>query len=298
MLARIQQALTLSTMLLVSLLAWRLADAGHFGWAAVVAPLAFVVYPLVLATEFGLMWVVNRRAGIRVDARSWLRAWWGEVGAGLRVFGWRQPWRSRQYPDLPTGTAASTPGVVLVHGFFCNRGLWNPWLQRLSYEGVPWIAVDLEPVFGSIDAYVPTIEAAVQRMEQATGRAPVVVAHSMGGLAVRRWLVDTRSPSRVARVITLGSPHHGTWLARFAVSMNARQMRQGSTWLRGLAQKESGQARPPFTCFYSPLDNIVFPADTATLPGADNRRLAGAAHVDMVHHEEPLNALLRAVSRF
>jgi alpha-beta hydrolase superfamily lysophospholipase len=28
----------------------------------------------------------------------------------------------------------------------------------------------------------------VRRLEAATGMAPVVVAHSMGGLATRRWL--------------------------------------------------------------------------------------------------------------
>jgi hypothetical protein len=45
---------------------------------------------------------------------------------------------------------------------------------------VPFIAVSLEPVFGSISDYVATIDAAVARLEAATGRAPLVVAPQHG----------------------------------------------------------------------------------------------------------------------
>ena len=85
--------------------------------------------------------------------------------------------------------------MLFVHGFFCNRGLWNPWMRRLRAAGIPFVAVNLEPVFGSIDSYASIVEAAVRSLEQATGGAPVIVAHSMGGLAVRSWLQDEREAS-------------------------------------------------------------------------------------------------------
>ena len=34
-------------------------------------------------------------------------------------------------------------------------------MRRLRRRGVPFVAVNLEPVFGSIDSYAATIEAAV-----------------------------------------------------------------------------------------------------------------------------------------
>jgi triacylglycerol lipase len=40
-------------------------------------------------------------------------------------------------------------------------------------------------VFGGIDDYAPLIEQAVQQVTQATGRPPLLVCHSMGGLAAR-----------------------------------------------------------------------------------------------------------------
>ena len=64
------------------------------------------------------------------------------------------------------------------------------------------------------------IESAVRRVTSKTGRSPVVIAHSMGGLAVRSWLARQSADARVQRVFTMGSPHRGTWLARFSAMKN------------------------------------------------------------------------------
>jgi triacylglycerol esterase/lipase EstA (alpha/beta hydrolase family) len=157
--------------------------------------------------------------------------------------------------------------------------------------------MNLEPVFGSIDQYSELIEQAVQRLERATGRAPIVVAHSMGGLAVRRWYAEQPDAARVHHVVTIASPHHGTWLARFAFTRNTHQMQQLSRWLATLAAREHVERHGRFTCFYGHCDNIVFPPSTATLPGADNRHLAGVAHVAMADRQEPYAEMLRQLAR-
>jgi triacylglycerol esterase/lipase EstA (alpha/beta hydrolase family) len=194
----------------------------------------------------------------------------------LAVFFWRQPFRWRAEPDCMESGSQGRRGVVLVHGFVCNRGLWNPWMARLRAEGHPFIAVNLEPVFGSIDDYAAIIDDAVDRMAKLTGRPPLLVCHSMGGIAVRAWLRKAGDASRVHRVITIGTPHRGTWLGQFSHTPNGRQMRLDGPWVRDLARE---QPAVPFTCWYSNCDNIVFPASTATLPGADNRLVRGQAHV-------------------
>ena len=253
-------------------------------------------YAVILAAEFTLLAIYG--TGPAVRRPTWIqvvRAWWGEVVCTPRVFCWHQPWRSRMSPDwLPPSRHL---GVVLVHGFFCNRGFWNPWMVRLRSAGIPYVAVDLEPLFGSIDSYSDQIENAVRRVEDATGRAPVVVAHSMGGLAVRWWMAGHSAGARIQRVFTMGTPHRGTWLARFSAMRNGAQMRMGSDWLDELTKLEGPNNGARFVCYHSNCDNIVFPATSATLPGADNRSADGLAHVRMAFHPRVMEEILSEIKQ-
>ncbi len=296
-LARLQQFTTVGLALLAAAWAawsWR---SGHAAWALTGALLIVFGYALVLALEFVFLHRVHGNdPAPRAGPAQLLRAWWGEVRSAPRVFCWQQPFRSQAWQDHLPDASQGRRGLLLVHGFVCNRGLWNPWLARLQAAGVPYVAVNLEPVFGSIDDYAPTIEAAVRRLEQATGLPPVVVAHSMGGLALRRWWAESGDDQRLHHVVTIASPHHGTWLARFALSRNTKQMRRLSRWLQALAQREPAGRAARFTCFYGHCDNIVFPPSTATLPGADNRHLAGVAHVHMATRPEPWDEVMRRLA--
>jgi len=297
MLARLQKITTLGLLtlaLLWALLAWR---AGHVAWALGGALLIVFGYVAVLAVEFLLLRLAHGGdQSSRATAGQLLRAWWGEVRAAPLVFCWRQPFRSQRWADRLPADAEGGRGVLLVHGFVCNRGLWNGWLAGLHARNVPCLAVNLEPVFGSIDQYIDIIDAAVGRLQSATGLAPLIVAHSMGGLAVRRWWADGGNEMRVHRLITIATPHHGTWLARFALTENGRQMRQESPWLAALAAREPAQRSARVTCYYGHCDNIVFPPSTAVLAGADNRHLPGVAHVQMASRPEPWQAMLAQLS--
>lgn len=263
---------------------WPVAPAQAVLGAAAIACIA----PIVLAIEFALLAVVGRsdHAVPRATARQLLRAWWGEAGCLFRVFYWRLPFRWSEPPDLLDPACAGRTGAVLIHGFVCNRGFWSPWMRRLRAQHRAHIALNLEPVFGSIDAYVPAIAAAVQRVTAATGKPPILVCHSMGGLVARAWLSAGAAPDSVAHIVTIGSPHRGTWLGRFSSMANGRQMRQGSAWIEALERAEAGRLLPLFTCWYSNCDNIVFPPSTAMLPHAHNRFLPGAAHVEMAFAPE------------
>lgn len=298
MLARLQQALVFgwfAALVTAGVWPWR---AGHPGWALIGVGLVMTGHAVWLGLTFALMRWRNRHDTVPPASRAeCLAAWWGEVRAAPQVFGWRQPFRSGAEPDFVPAAARGRCGVVLVHGFVCNRGLWTPWLTRLRAAGVPFAAVNLEPVFGSIDDYVPIIEAAVRRLEQATGERPALVGHSMGGLAIRAWLAHHRADARVRGVITIGTPHRGTWLATLAhFGINARQMRPGGDWLRALEAAEAARPsaqRTPMLCIYSHADNIAFPASTALLPGAQVLHVAATAHVDLVHRPEVRAALWR-----
>jgi triacylglycerol lipase len=292
MLARLQRGWILGQMALCIAVAWW-ASQSSLWWLAIFGALAVLnLHALALACEFTWLGRIDPGPGVpRPTALDLCGAWWGEVVTGLRVFAWRQPFRSSALQDELEGTHGKR-GVLLLHGFVCNRGLWNPWMNRLHQAGIPYLAINLEPVFGSIDRYVGAIEAAVRRMEAATSKAPVVVAHSMGGLAIRAWLRQPAAQRRLHSVVTIGTPHAGTWLARFAMTENARQMREGSRWLRDLRAAELRTTPGMFTCYFGNCDNIVFPAKNATLNGATNRHVPGVAHVHLAFHSAILEDVL------
>jgi triacylglycerol esterase/lipase EstA (alpha/beta hydrolase family) len=293
--ARLHRALVVLLVGAAFALALAALAAGRPGWALAALTLPGALPAAVRAVEFALLpWLHGDDPTPRASAGARLRAWWRETAITLLAFGWWQPFARSAQPDHLPPQARGRRGVLLVHGFICNRGVWNPWLARLRAAGVPCVAVDLEPVFAGIDGYAAPVAAGVQRLREATGVPPLVVAHSMGGLAVRAWLAGDGRDAEVHAVVTIGTPHHGTWMARLAPSPNARQMRPGSAWLRALAAREAAAGRRvPFFCFWGDCDNIVMPPLTATLPGAENRLLAGVGHLTMVYEPAAYALALR-----
>jgi triacylglycerol esterase/lipase EstA (alpha/beta hydrolase family) len=252
------------------------------GWSVPAATAGAIALPFVwhaafIAVQFALSaWANRGDAAARLGAAGRLRAWWQESAASIAAFNWRMPWRADAAPDVIT--AEPRRGVVLVHGYCCNRGLWRPLMAWLRRQRVPHAAVTLEPPFGSIDGYGRQLHAAVERLRRATGLRPLLVGHSMGGLAVRAYLAQ-HGASGVHGIITIGTPHHGTVHAALGGGRNAAQMRTGSDWLQRNAAQLDAAVRARFTCFYSNGDNIVAPFRTAALDGADNRLVPCTGHI-------------------
>ena len=216
-----------------------------------------------------------------------------EYLASMLVTSWLIPRASaatRIYPD------SRQPPVLLLHGYGCNSGYWAHLTPLLDAARISHASVDLEPVAGDIDGYVPLVERAVERLCADAGADRVaIVAHSMGGLVARAWM-RAHGTARVARLITLGTPHHGTALARFGLGQNAFQMRPGSAWLRALAASEDGAARALVTSLYTHHDNIVAPRESSRLEGARNLEFGGVGHVALGGNPRVLKAVMEELA--
>lgn len=262
----------------------------------------------------------QRPAGTSLRGLNRALLWCGEIAAAWSVFLFWMPlerWlmardRPYPYPGAATGAAGrneagrneagrdnaeraaavaavaaveAPPPVLLIHGYVNNAGaLWRLW-RALCHKGFGVHTLNLEPVYAGIDHYAPLIEARITAICAATGAAAVtLVCHSMGGLAARAYLrhctLHQRAP-RVAGLITLGSPHHGTRLACVEQSPNGRQMRSHNEWLGALAAHEKGAWACPVVSIYSLDDNIVVPAQSARLEGARNIELTGIGHISL-----------------
>ena len=121
---------------------------------------------------------------------------------------------------LPAGRVP----VLFVHAYLSNRGQWW-WLRRgLRRCGVAVATINLEPPLQSIDRFAEQLGQRIEAVLAETGaKRLVLVGHSMGGLVARAY-VQRDGLGRVAELITIGTPHHGSWFAFVARGQCAREM--------------------------------------------------------------------------
>lgn len=244
---------------------------------------------MALGLPFAVMIFVDTYTGILSKGdeplSDWIKSLLGEYWAGIVIFIFRQPWTTQPPAVLPATGGTTRIPVVLVHGYMCNHRIWDDVIPVLRAQGHAVHAVNLEPLYCSIDRYAPIVESAVQALMAHTGQKQVaLVGHSMGGLAIRAWL-RANGPERAARVLTLGTPHVGTkvgdTLPKSAHTPNGVQMVWGSDWLEALAASEDDATRSLFRIALTPQDNIVYPQRAQVLQGVEATVFPGIGHVQM-----------------
>ncbi len=167
----------------------------------------------------------------------------------------------------------SAPGpVLLVPGYGGATGSLQILAASLRAAGRSATIVALPgDGTGDLRGSVTAVEAAAN----ATGAPSVdVVGYSAGGVVARLWAVDNLD--RVRRVVTLGSPHHGTKVAGLATALvpgacplGCQQLAPGSDLLDGLNDDETPDG-PQWLAVWTSQDETVTPPDSARLDGAVN----------------------------
>ena len=288
-------ALILKSVLLLALaIGLAIAGALHYqaGWPWLLAlPVGLLApsasHAALLALEFALTLWLGRHAQLPADARRYelggaFRAWLTEIPVAIRVFCWRMPFFGAR--KLVSGNDPDRIPVLLVHGYFCNQAMFAPLAQHLADAGHRVESLNLEPVFGSIEAYPALIDSAIRdALEGTSHRKIALIGHSMGGIAIRAYL-RRYGLDQVGPVITLGSPHQGTALARVGHTEIVRQLSPGNPWLLQLEADEDPTMYRRFTVVLSEHDNIVTPQRSQTLPGARTVAFTGLGHVDLACH--------------
>ena len=190
-----------------------------------------------------------RAAGSRhrpLGAAAALACYLYECTAVFRMFNWIEPFRSSLSFVPPHAGAPARPPLLLVHGYACNHAVWLDLQPALAAAGYACEAIDLLPLFDSIDNHAGTVLARMRAIHARTGRAPLLLCHSMGGLAARAALVRGRAEGGApcAGLVTLGSPHRGCALASLGAGASARQMRCDSPAACAGRRRRAGRTRP------------------------------------------------------
>jgi len=295
MAARLLRLLLLAELLLYVFLAGLLHHYARWsGWATLALALGLAFAGRALSVKLTYLYSVLYRSPVAPDNAvgylRWVREGWRELWHFFLLFSLVLPFE-RFFLKADPSPRPGQPGVLLIHGYQCNRGFWWWMVPRLAARGCNVATLSLEPVHAGIDVYVDALAARIEAFCRDSGASRLVlVGHSMGGLVARAYLRRC-GHGRVARLVTLGSPHQGSELARLGVGENARQMEPGSEWLRGLAQSP---LTVPSIALYSPHDNYVMPQDSAKLPGARLIALPGLGHLAMATSPAVLAAILAA----
>ncbi len=211
--------------------------------------------------------------GLLTAVSIFLREWLAYLALFVVIQPFERAWMG---DDASERTAPGGVPVLLIHGYMCNRGVWW-WIRRkLSANGFIVATVNLEPPHGSIEVLADQLHARIETLCADTEAAQVaLVGHSMGGLVVRAYL-RKHGPGRIAKFVTLACPHHGTWIARFGIGEDAREMEPDSTWIRNLQLSEPGV---PTLCIWSPADNFIVPPVSARLASARDKMVPALGHL-------------------
>jgi pimeloyl-ACP methyl ester carboxylesterase len=210
-----------------------------------------------------------------------LREWRAATAVNL----YRFPFEYESLREDPQPHPATRIPVVLVHGYLSNRGYFGPLARALEARGVqPLFAPDFSAMLATIERFAGELHGEIERIAAGTGQPKIVlVCHSMGGLAARAYLA-AHGAARVAKLVTIASPHHGTVHARLGAGSNARQMQPGSAFLESLRAHESERVPAvPATSICLPHDNLVSPQDSSRLDWAKNVALPGFGHIEVLH---------------
>ncbi len=163
-------------------------------------------------------------------------------------------------------TEHNSRAVVLVHGIWDTSRVFARMTKWLEARGFRVLAVDLQPSDGSVglDVLAEQLREFVER-ELEDGEMFDLVGFSMGGLVSRYYVQRLGGVERVRRLVTISSPHRGTWWAYFAGKVGPRQMRPGSDFLRDLNRDVAVLERMRVASIWTPLDLMIVPAWSSRL---------------------------------
>lgn len=193
--------------------------------------------------------------------------------------------QERHHSTPPNGPASQHPPVVLLHGFIGNRSVFAPLRRSLLKGGWPQVtAINYSPLTADIRHAATTLHHHITHLCATTGSNHVdLVGHSLGGLIARYAVQRLGTHTHVRTVVTLGTPHGGTWAARLlSPHPIASQLRPDSDLMAELAEP-APNCRTRFVAFWSDVDPFIVPAHSARLThpdlAADQVLVPGVGHL-------------------
>lgn len=215
---------------------------------------------------------------------------------GTRTETLRADLRVRPAGQRPTARAlfaadplAARIPVLLVHGLIDNRSVFTVMRHSLRRRGFAQVCSwNYSPLLADVARGAAELGGHIERVCELSGHEQVhVVGHSLGGLIARYHVQRQGGDRRVASLVTLGTPHHGSVWAHVLPTPLVRQLRPGSRLFRELAEPAPG-CNTRITAIYSTLDEMVVPTSSGRCDHPDLRArnvlVQGVGHMSLPIH--------------
>ncbi len=174
-----------------------------------------------------------------------------------------------------------TPGpVVLVPGYGGGTASLSTLERRLRADGRQvHVLVLPEEGTGDLRGAARALDQLVGDLEDAGAPSVDVVGYSAGGVTARLWARLHDGASRARRIVTLGSPHHGTDVAAAVgeatggCDVACTQLQPGSSLLAQLNRGDETPDGPVWVSVWTDADETVVPPSSGRLRGGVDVRL-------------------------
>lgn len=185
--------------------------------------------------------------------------------------------------------------VLLTPGYRDDERKLSWLVAQMQRSGLQPLIISPQPSDGSVGIDDLAVALAQEIESQLGPDQPFdFFGFSMGGLMGRYYLQRLGGEKRMRRLVTLATPHRGSWTARLLPALPAMlQMCPDSDFLKDLNQDLTPLAQCDFVALWTPFDLSVTPAHYAYLPTLPARRLFSPFHGTLLH--DPI--VLREVTK-
>lgn len=186
--------------------------------------------------------------------------------------------------------------VLLIHGLFRGKSVFKKMEAYLSHRGWQVYCFDLKLNYGRWGLDQIALQVADYVEQTFPASQPLdLVGLSMGGLISRYYVQRLGGVERVQRLVTISSPHHGSWLAYALPAALYIQMRPNSAFLQDLNQDVETLERLQFTSIWTPYDFIIIPPQSSQLGVGQEVKLSVFVHAMMARDRRGLEAVAEAL---
>ena len=205
---------------------------------------------------------------------------------------------------IPVGLFRSKPAVqrgetpiLLLHGLFVNQSCWLWFKRQLQQQGYKNVVTMNLTGWDNEETLTELLARRIDELRLQLGVNKVhLVGHSMGGMIARNYVQLRGGADKVDQLICLGSPHHGSKLATFAITPLGKLLIPNSDFLQRLNSAPIPE-QLQLTNIYTKKDNMVLPNSSNHLPWGEAIELDGMGHTALIYRKASISATITALKK-